>query len=68
MLRHAGLVLLGAAIAKVVVIDMASMDVAYRALVLFGLGLLLLAGAWLVSRFRGPHAGASDATGHPHPA
>ncbi len=68
MLRHAGLVLLGAAITKVVLIDMASMDVAYRALVLFGLGLLLLAGAWLVNRFRGPRAGAPDPRGQPHPA
>ena len=42
MLRHAGFGLLGLAIAKVVIIDMASMDVAYRAVVLAGVGLLLL--------------------------
>jgi hypothetical protein len=68
MLRHAGLALLALAVGKVVLVDMASMDVAYRAVVLFGLGLLLLAGAWLLSRFRGPHAGAPDSSGQPHPA
>jgi uncharacterized membrane protein len=61
MLRHAGFALLAAATAKVVLIDMASLDVAYRAVVLFGLGLLLLAGAWLFTRFRGPRAGSASA-------
>jgi len=68
VLRHAGLALLAVAIAKVVLIDMASMDVAYRALVLFGLGLLLLAGAWLLTRFRGPRAGSSSSTASVRPA
>ena len=68
MLRHAGFALLALATAKVVVIDLAAMDVAYRALVLFGLGLLLLASAWLFTRFRGPRAGSSGLTGGPRPA
>lgn len=61
--RHAGFALLGLATAKVVLVDMASMDVAYRALVLFGLGLLLLASAYAVSRFRGPRAGHHGSKG-----
>ncbi len=64
--RHGGFGLLGLATAKVVLVDMASMDVAYRALVLFGLGLLLLASAWAVGRFRGPgtHSGRHGVRGH----
>jgi hypothetical protein len=50
------------------VIDLASMDVAYRAVVLAGLGLLLLVSAYLVARFRGPRAGPTGITGGPHPA
>ncbi|MEI7745048.1 MAG: DUF2339 domain-containing protein, partial [Chloroflexota bacterium] len=61
--RHAGFAVLGLATAKVVVIDMASMDVAYRALVLFGLGLLLLASAYGVTRFRGPRMGPDGLAG-----
>jgi hypothetical protein len=53
-LRHAGFALLGVATAKVFLVDLAAMDVAYRALVLFGLGLLLLASAWIATRSRGP--------------
>lgn len=56
-LRHAGLGLLGLATAKVFLIDLAAMDVAYRALVLAGLGLLLLCSAWLFTHFRVPHVG-----------
>ena len=37
-LRHAGLLVLALATAKVFLVDLASMDVAYRALVLFGDG------------------------------
>ena len=68
MLRHAGFGLLGLATAKVFTIDLAAMDVAYRALVLAGLGLLLLASAWLFTHFRGPSSGASGITGGARPA
>jgi hypothetical protein len=68
MLRHAGFGLLGLAIAKVVIIDMASMDVAYRAVVLAGVGLLLLVSAYLWTHFRGPRSGVTGITGGPHPA
>ena len=68
MLRHAGFGLLGLAVAKVVVIDMASMDVAYRAVVLAGVGLLLLVSAYLWTHFRGPRSGVSGITGGPRPA
>ena len=66
--RHAGFALLALATAKVFVIDLASMDVAYRAVVLAGLGVLLLASAYLFTRFRGPRAGSSGIGGGPHPA
>jgi len=68
MLRHAGLVLLGLATAKVFVIDLAAMDVAYRALVLAGLGVLLLASAFLFTHYRGPRSGAAGFSGGPGPA
>ena len=68
MLRHAGFGLLGLAIAKVVLIDMASMDVAYRAVVLAGVGLLLLVSAYVWTHFRGPHSGVTGIKGGPHPA
>ena len=58
-LRHAGFALLGLATAKVFLIDLAAMDVAYRAIVLAGLGLLLLASAYIVTRPRGPRPGPS---------
>ena len=54
LVRQAGLALIGLATVKVFLIDLASMDVAYRALVLAGLGVLLLLSAWLFTRFRGP--------------
>ena len=68
MLRHAGFVLLGLATAKVFVIDLAAMDVAYRALVLAGLGVLLLASAFLFTHYRGPRSGAAGFSGGPGPA
>ncbi|HEY5435339.1 MAG TPA: DUF2339 domain-containing protein [Candidatus Limnocylindrales bacterium] len=68
MLRHAGFGLLGLATVKVFVIDLAAMDVAYRALVLAGLGVLLLASAFLFTHFRGPRSGAAGITGGPGPA
>ena len=52
LVRQSGLGLLGLATAKVFAIDLASMDVAYRALVLAGLGALLLLSAWLFTRYR----------------
>jgi uncharacterized membrane protein len=50
--RVFGLGLLGLATAKVFVFDLASLDVAYRVLSLVGLGLLLLASAYLYQRLR----------------
>jgi uncharacterized membrane protein len=61
--RQAGFVLLAVATAKVFVIDLASMDVAYRAIVFAALGVLLLMGAALLGRFRGPRAGSSGLPG-----
>ena len=52
-MRDAGLGLLALATAKVFLVDLASLDVAYRVLSLAALGLLLLASAWLYLRFRG---------------
>jgi uncharacterized membrane protein len=66
--RHAGLALLALATAKVFIIDLASMDVAYRAIVLAGLGVLLLASAWLFTRFRGRRADQAGIGGEPGPA
>jgi uncharacterized membrane protein len=54
LLRQGALGLLALATAKVFLVDLAAMDVAYRAVVLAGLGLLLLVGAWVVTRFAGP--------------
>ena len=68
MLRHGGFALLGIATSKVFVIDLASMDVAYRALVLAGLGVLLLGSAFLYTHFRGPRSGATGFAGGPRPA
>jgi uncharacterized membrane protein len=68
MLRHAGFALLGLATVKVFVIDLAALDVAYRALVLGGLGVLLLLSAYLFTHFRGPRAGASGVSGGARPA
>ena len=67
MLRHGGFALLGIATIKVFVIDLAAMDVAYRALVLAGLGVLLLGSAFLFTHFRGPRSGAAGLTGGPRP-
>ena len=67
MPRHVGFGLLALATAKVFVLDLAAMDVAYRAVVLAGLGALLLASAWLVTHLRGPRAGTPGPQG-PRPA
>ena len=63
--RDAGLGLLALATAKVFVVDLAALDVAYRVLSLAALGLLLLASAWLFTRFRGPRTGEADQPGGP---
>lgn len=57
MPRHIGFGLLAAATLKVFTVDLAAMDVAYRAVVLAGLGVLLLVSAWLFTHLRGPRAG-----------
>jgi uncharacterized membrane protein len=48
--RRAGLALLGLATAKVFIVDLASLDVAYRVLSLVGLGVLLLVSAVVYAR------------------
>jgi hypothetical protein len=48
--RRAGLALLGLATAKVFIVDLASLDLAYRVLSLVGLGVLLLVGAGIYAR------------------
>lgn len=65
--RHIGFGLLGLATVKVFIVDLAAMDVAYRALVLAGLGVLLLLSAWLYTHLRGPRAGTPGLRG-PRPA
>ena len=61
--RHVGLGLLGIATLKVFVVDLASMDVAYRAVVLAGLGVLLIVAAGLYTRLRGPRTGNGGTPG-----
>ena len=58
-LRRGGLALLALATAKVFLFDLSALDVAYRVISLFVLGLLLLASAWLWQRSqpRPPRAG-----------
>ena len=51
-LRRGGLALLALATAKVFLFDLAALDVAYRVISLFVLGLLLLASAWLWQRLQ----------------
>ena len=63
LVRQSGLGLLALATAKVFAIDLASMDVAYRALVLAGLGALLLLSAWLFTRYRAGRPGGSGMPG-----
>ncbi len=52
--RLGGLALLAVTTAKVVLVDLSDLDVAYRVVSLIGLGLVLLAGAWLWQRSREP--------------
>ena len=74
-LRRGGLALLALATAKVFLFDLSALDVAYRVISLFVLGLLLLASAWLWQRSqpRPPLAGdpvpeATEATPDGAPA
>ena len=67
MPRHIGFGLLALATAKVFIVDLAAMDVAYRALVLAGLGVLLLFSAWLFTHLHGPRPGTPGLHG-PRPA
>jgi len=54
--RRAGLALLGLATAKVFIVDLSSLDVAYRVLSLIGLGVLLLLSAVVYARQQGRDA------------
>jgi len=51
--RVSGLILLGLATVKVFVLDMASLDIAFRVLSFVGLGLLLLGAGWIYLRLQG---------------
>jgi hypothetical protein len=57
--RLSGLALLGLATVKVFLVDLASLDVAYRVLSLVALGVLLLLSALAYSRMQHPHPPAS---------
>lgn len=57
--RLSGLTLLGLATVKVFLVDLASLDVAYRVLSLVALGVLLLVSALAYSRMQHPHPPAS---------
>jgi uncharacterized membrane protein len=57
LLRQAGLALLAITTVKVFVFDLAALDVAYRVISLVGLGIILLAGAWLWQRAQGAPGG-----------
>jgi uncharacterized membrane protein len=71
-LRVAGLVVLGLATVKVFLVDLSSLDVAYRVITLVVLGLLLVASAYAWSRMKpggtggspGHRLGAADAPRH----
>jgi hypothetical protein len=67
LVRDAGLGLLALATAKVFLVDLAALDVAYRVLSFAALGLLLLVSAWLFTRFRGPRSGSTGVAGGPAP-
>ena len=67
MPRHIGFGLLALATAKVFTVDLAAMDVAYRAVVLAGLGVLLLLSAWLFTHLRGQRPGTPGTPGLPGP-
>lgn len=54
-IRLSGLALLGLASVKVFLVDLASLDVAYRVLSLVALGVLLLVSAFVYARMQHPH-------------
>jgi predicted membrane protein DUF2339 len=58
--RRAGLVLLGLATAKVFLVDLASLDVAYRVLSLVGLGILMLLSSVAYARHQQREAATVD--------
>jgi uncharacterized membrane protein len=62
-LRHASLVLMLATVAKVFLLDMASLGGIYRALSFIGLGLALVAVGWLYRRFVYLPSGDEDEEG-----
>ena len=66
-LRQGGLALLALATAKVFLVDLSALDVAYRVISLVALGLLLLASAWLWQRLkpRGPTGNPRGPTAAP---
>jgi uncharacterized membrane protein len=57
--RISGLALLTLVTAKVFVIDLAALDVAYRVLSFVALGVLLLGAAYLYRRLEGANAGSA---------
>ena len=65
-LRIGGLVLLGLTTVKVFAIDLAALDVAYKVLALFGLGLVLVVsgGLWQRLHVRPPRAPQGPAAVH----
>lgn len=62
-IRLFGLALLGLATAKVFVVDLAALDVAYRVLSLVALGILLLLSAAVYSRVQRPHGPVAHGRG-----
>jgi hypothetical protein len=68
LVRELGLALLVVASAKVFLVDLSALDVAYRVLSFGALGLLLLVSAWLFTRFRGPRSGTTGVPGGVRPA
>jgi uncharacterized membrane protein len=65
--RLFGLGLLAIVTAKVFIIDLAALDVAYRVLSFVALGLLLLGAAYLASRFQAPPPGEPKPMPPPDP-
>jgi uncharacterized membrane protein len=63
LVREAGLSLLALATGKVFLFDLSYLDVAYRVLSLMGLGLLLLAGAYVYQLLRPRRPGSQDDAG-----
>jgi uncharacterized membrane protein len=68
LVRQAGLALLALASLKVFLVDLSSLDVAYRVLSLFALGTLLLLTAWAYARLKPPPSIPPDAETEPKAA